>query len=126
MLKSKKSLSVLFLAIALLFLFSGAKTASAKNGIFISTLSSIAGYKIVKDYGFMAIVDDSRNNHFLMMSINGNYTEKSLYNLNHVLAVATFRIINQYKPSGANACINLKFQDGVYTSCEYVILSPKK
>ena len=71
----------------------------------------------------MAIVYDSEVN-YLTMSINGNYT-KLLYNLRYS-PIPIFRIINQYKPSGANACINLKFQDGFYTSCEYVILSPKK
>lgn len=125
MLKLKKSLLVLFFSLAVLLLFSSAKTALANNGIFISTLSNIANYKIVKDYGFMAIVYHSGNND-LMMSINGNYTEKPLYNPKPILAVATFRIINQYKPFGANACINLKFQDGIYTSCEYVTLSLKK
>ncbi len=35
MLKSKKYLLILFFSLAVLFLFSGAKTASANNGIFI-------------------------------------------------------------------------------------------
>ena len=37
-----------------------------------------------------------------------------------------FNIINQNKPAGANACINLKFQFGRYPSCEYVTLSSGK
>ena len=119
MLKSKKSLSVLFLAIALLFLFSGVKTASAKNGIFISTLSVIPGHKIVKDFGFEYTPNYSHF-HYIISSVSDS------------------------APAGANACINLKFvSEGtwpkssqfnsiiVYTPsevgvCEYVRLIPKK
>ncbi len=119
MLKSKKSSIVLFLAITLLFLFLGIKTASAKNSFFISTLPVIPGHKIVKDYGF-------------------EYTP----NYPHFHYIISF--ISDNAPAGANACINLKFvSEGtwpksskfsstvVYTPsevgvCEYVRLIPKR
>ena len=119
MLKTKKSLSVLFFAIALLFSLSGAKTASAQNGIFISTLSIIPGHKIVKDFG-SEYTPNYSHFHYIISSISDN------------------------APAGANACINLKFvSEGtwpkssqfsstiVYTPsevgvCEYVRLVPKK
>jgi hypothetical protein len=60
-----------------------------------------------------------------MISINGNYTEMPIYS-GPILPVNIFNIINQNKPAGANACINLKFQFGRYPSCEYVTLSSGK
>ena len=119
MLKSKKSLSILFFSLAVLFLFSGAKTASAKNGIFLSTLSMIPGYRTVKDFG-VEYTPNYSHFHYIISSISDN------------------------APAGANACINLKFvSEGtwpkssqftsivVYTPsevgvCEYVKLVPKK
>ncbi len=123
MLKSKKIFMVLFLIAGFIFLFGSVKNASAQNskGIFISTLSKIPGHKIIKDYGLIAIVRDNKSN-FLMVNIDGIYYGNSIFN-NEVLAVDTFKIINQNKPAGANACINLKFQYGHYASCEYVKLS---
>ena len=122
MLKSKKTFMILFLIAGLIFLFGSVKKSLAENssGIFISTLSKISGYKITKDYGFIAIVRDNGNND-IMISVNGNYTEMPIYG-GPILPVNTFNVINQNKPAGANACINLKFQYGRYASCEYVTL----
>ncbi len=127
MLKSKKIFMVLFLIAGFVFLFGNVKNASAmvhSNGIFISTLSKIPGHKIAKDYGFIAIVRNNGNND-IMISINGNYTEMPIYS-GPILPVNIFNVINQNKPAGANACINLKFQFGRYPSCEYVTLSSGK
>ena len=126
MLKSKK-LSVLFLAVALLFLFSGVKVASAKNGIFISTLTNVPGYKISKDYGFITL-GHHNSNYVLVKEIKGQSPLirwiPGFSSGNFV--TATFKDINRYAPSGSNACINLKFRRGITTVCEYVRLIPKK
>ena len=127
MLKPKKLFVILFLIAGLLFLFSNVKKASAvehSNGIFISTLPRIGSNKIIKDYGFIAIVRDAGNND-VMISVNGNYTEMPIYS-GPILPVNTFNVINQNNPAGANACIILKFQHSDYVSCEYVILSSGK
>ncbi|MHB1680837.1 MAG: hypothetical protein ACYCTB_10095 [bacterium] len=119
MLKSKKLFMVLFMAAGLMFFFISTQTAFAKNGIFISTLSKIPGYKIVKDFG-LEYTGNYSHFHYIITSVSDN------------------------APAGANACINLKFvSEGswpksnqyssivVYTPsevgvCDYVKLVPKK
>ncbi|RZD15839.1 MAG: hypothetical protein EVJ46_06460 [Candidatus Acididesulfobacter guangdongensis] len=128
MFKSKKLFVILFLIAGFLFLFGNVQKASAvehSSGIFISTLPRIANNKIIKDYGFIAIVRNAGNND-IMISVNGNYTEMPILFGGPILPVNTFNVINQNKPAGANACINLKFQHGDYVSCEYVTLSFRK
>jgi hypothetical protein len=121
MLKSKKTFMILFLIAGLLFLFGNAQMASAENGIFLSTLSRIHGYKISKDYGFITI-NHHDTNKVLITDINGHSYIKWLLSTRPNLAITTFRLINKYAPSGSNACINLKFYNGIYSSCEYVRL----
>jgi len=129
MLKSKKLFAVMFLSAGLFFLFAGTQKAQAQNGIFLSTLSNIPGYKIVKDYGFINI-----NDHYSYMVLNffGHLpTAKVLFSYNISGVARAMKDIDKIKPSGANACINLKFgrhgnaSNFVY-SCEYVKLVPKK
>lgn len=120
MLKSKKLFLVLFIAAGLLFFFAGQQKASAQNNIFISSLSRIPGYKIIKDFG---------------LEYTGNHSH-----FNPII-----NSIKQNAPTGANACINLKFvSEGswpkpsqfinghiIYTPsevgvCDYVKLVPNK
>jgi len=128
MLKSKKLFAVMFLSAGLFFLLTGTQKAQAQGSLFFSTLSKIPGYKIVKDYGFVAIRHHNSNevqsNKVLITDIIGQPpVVKWLFFSSTTTAMFTY--INQYKPSGANACINLKFSKGIYSTCEYVKLVPK-
>jgi len=124
MLKSKKLFAVMFLSAGLFFLFAGTQKAQAQtSGLFLSTLSKIPGYKIVKDYGFVAIRHHDSNKVLIADIIGRPPVVKWLFVSN--ITVSMFTYINQYKPSGANACINLKFSNGIYNTCEYVKLVPK-
>ncbi|MHB1755571.1 MAG: hypothetical protein ACYCT6_09035 [bacterium] len=126
MLKSKKFLSVFFVMAGLLFFFAGPQKASAQNNIFLSTLSNIPGYKIVKDYGFFKFGHHSGNKVIIVSIVGQSPIINWMPNSSPNLAVATFTNINQYKPSGANGCINLKFSNGIYSTCEYVRLVSTK
>ena len=113
MLKSKKLFVILFLIAGFLFLFVNVKKASAQNSIFISTISKIPGYKIIKDYG-----------------IGSNAYFKSLYSLYSAKKIMTaiFTNINYSAPKNSNACINFKlFAPGknfFVGYCEYVKIVP--
>ena len=112
MLKSKKAFLFLFLIAGFLFLFGNVKKASAQNGIFISTLSHIHGYKINKDYGI------GSNAYFF--SSNSYSAKKTM--------TAIFKNINKSAPQNSNACINFKlFAPGKFFFigyCEYVKIVP--
>ena len=118
-----------FLAILLFaFLSIGlAKNASAQNLIFISMLSKIPGYKIVKDYGFITY-GKHESNQVLIREIKGQKPIiQWIYNTSQGnMVIRTFGDIEQYAPSGSNACIDLSFRRGFYAACEYVKLVPKK
>ena len=113
MLKSKKLFVILFLTASFLFLFGNIQKASAQNGIFISTLSKIPGYKIIKDYGI------GSNAYF--------YSLNSLYSAKKTMT-AIFTNINNSAPQNSNACINFKlFAPGKFFFigyCEYVKIVP--
>ncbi len=125
MLKSKNFFMFLILIAGFIFLFGSVRNALAENGIFLSTLSHINGRHILKDYGFITI-NHHNSNAVLIVDINGHSTIKWLLSTRPNLAITTFRLINQYAPSGSNACINLKFYNGIYSSCEYVTLTSDK
>lgn len=124
MLKSKKLFAVMFLSAGLIFLFAGTQKAQAQGSLFFSTLSKIPGYKILKDYGFVTIRRHN-GNRVLITDIIGQQPLR-IYANNFTGRTGRFVYINKYKPSGANACINLKFSKGIYSTCEYVKLVPKK
>ena len=118
-----------FLAILLFaFLSIGlAKNASAQNLIFISMLSKIPGYKIAKDYGFITY-GKHESNQVLIREIKGQKPIiQWIYNTSQGnMVMRTFGDIEQYTPSGSNACIDLSFRRGFYAACEYVKLVPEK
>jgi hypothetical protein len=124
MLKSKKPLLVLFLAIALLFLFPGVKTASAQNGKFIvSALPIVPGFKIVNEYGIIVV------SNYLLANDEWSNTRYSVINTSQGSGVTAEA--EKHAPDGANGCVDFKvgaFRDHYATgwSCEYVKLLPIK
>ena len=113
MLKPKKLFVILFLIAGFLFLFGNVQKASAQNGIFISTLSKIPGYKIIKDYGI------GSNAYF--------FSSNSLYSAKKTMT-AIFKNINKSAPQNSNACINFKLFSArgrfFVGYCEYVKIVP--
>ncbi len=118
-----------FLAILLFaFLSIGlVKNASAQKPIFISMLSKIPGYKIVKDYGFITYGRHGISR-VLIREIKGQkpIIQGTLDTSQGTMIMQTFGAIEQYAPSGSNACINLSFRRGFYAACEYVKLVREK
>jgi hypothetical protein len=114
MLKPKKLFVILFLIAGFLFLFGNVQKASAQNGIFISTLSKIPGYKIIKDYG---------------IGSNAYFFSSNSYSAKKTIS-AIFNNINKRAPQGANACINFKLFSArgrfFVGYCEYVTISSSK
>jgi len=134
MLKSKKLFAIMFLSAGLFFLLTGTQKAQAQtSGLFLSTLSKIPNYKIVKDFGFIYINNNHRS--YIVLNFIGHLpTARTLFSINStgVPGVASImKDINRIKPSGANGCINLKFGHGddnndIVFSCEYAKLVPRK
>ena len=119
-------------SLILIFVFLSAsflrvRNASAQKIIFISMLSKIPGYKIVKDYGFITY-GKHESNQVLIREIKGQKPIiQWIYNTSQGnMVMRTFGDIEQYAPSGSNACIDLSFRRGFYAACEYVKLVSKK
>ena len=109
----KKILFVLFLAVGFLFFFSFTPKIEAFK---VTMLSKIPGQRIIKDYKIFAYSGD-------FFRINGvMYTNTTPYN--SLSANFTKFIINN-APSGANACVSLRFGSSI-VYCQYVKLIPKK
>lgn len=73
--------------------FLQARNASAQKIIFISMLSKIPGYKIVKDYGFD-----------IFYGHEGGFNKRGIkYQYDEI-----YKSAESNKPNGANACIELR------------------
>ena len=109
----KKTLLILSV-IGFIFFFSSMPKASA---FFISTLSKIPGYKIVKDYGATVIALPAR--------IKYGTAERYIVYPGQPGQDRMLSVIKEYAFQGANACINLRVSYDAY-ACEYVKIVPKK
>ena len=109
----KKLLFILFLTVGFLFFFSFTPKIEAFK---ITMLSKIPGQRIIKDYriftyrgDFFRIKGALHSNTTLDDSLSANFTKFIINNA----------------PSGANACVSLRFGSSI-DYCQYVKLIPKK
>ncbi len=123
-----KKLALFFImsvsVISVLFLFSGVKTASAKNNFyfFISALPSVHGYRITKDYGIYVGTLGSHD----VETANGIYV-KYVRVFHYHYNMIYNKLVNSIKEKDhrSNACIDFRVSYQT-VSCEAVTIVPKK